>query len=312
MQHGPLAICDFVVKIFTTDTAEAGRYEVSVESVAGDTEPNSIHLDAEAMIDRRQELEHTLLSSAVRTRRAVPPNEQPLHDVGELLFKAVFDGPIYGRYTASLATAQERVNRSEWCSTSPPSLRRCPGRQCSTGTNTSRGVSRWFGVSLFHLRYDLLPSLGHCGSSEFRRPPKGLPTLDVGEEQQRLTDALGEHIDEGRIALDWEDSGTWQAVQRKLLNSTWHIVHFIGHGSYDEKAKEGVLAMVGSNGRSDLRGAGDFADLLGLAYLRPSARSSQLLLVGRSGRPRPVFQHRGYIGSPRHYCCRGYAVRSER
>ena len=64
---------------------------------------------------------------------------------------------------------------------------------------------------------------------------------------------LGEHIDEGRIALDWEDWGTSQAVQRKLLNSTWHIVHFIGHGSYDEKAKEGVLAMVGSNGRSDLR-----------------------------------------------------------
>ena len=108
MQHGPLAICDFVVKIFTTDTAEAGRYEVSVESVAGDTEPISIHLDAEAMIDRRQELEHTLLSSAVRTRRAVPPNEQPLRYVGEPLFKAVFDGPIYRRYTASLATAQER------------------------------------------------------------------------------------------------------------------------------------------------------------------------------------------------------------
>src|SRR5262245_12495729 len=99
--------------------------------------------------------------------------------------------------------------------------------------------------------------------------PNSLADLDVDAECARLTDALRGPITAGLIEVEWLRQATWEAVQDKLLSDTWHVVHFIGHGDYDPNADQGVIALVGANGRPHLVGADRLATLLGQASLTP-------------------------------------------
>ena len=56
---------------------------------------------------------------------------------------------------------------------------------------------------------------------------------------------------------------------RKLLEREWHVLHFIGHGTYDTDTDEGVLAFVGRDGRADYVTASALADLLDEAEPTP-------------------------------------------
>ena len=37
---------------------------------------------------------------------------------------------------------------------------------------------------------------------------------------------------------------SWDAWHSKLLESAWHVLHFVGHGADDTDTDEGVLAFV--------------------------------------------------------------------
>ena len=62
---------------------------------------------------------------------------------------------------------------------------------------------------------------------------------------------------------------SWDALHAKLLEREWHVLHFIGHGTYDTVTDEGVLAFVGRNGRADYVTASALADLLDEAEPTP-------------------------------------------
>ena len=99
--------------------------------------------------------------------------------------------------------------------------------------------------------------------------PRGLPTLDVELERERLEEALKPHIDDGRVELQWLDEVSWDGLHDKLLDRAWHVLHFIGHGTYDTDTDEGVLAFVGRDGRADYVSASALADLLDEAEPTP-------------------------------------------
>ena len=99
--------------------------------------------------------------------------------------------------------------------------------------------------------------------------PSTLPSLDVAGERARLQEALGEQIETGWIHLEWLADASWERLHEKLLDESWHVLHFIGHGSYDHTRDEGVLAFVRPDGRPDLVNASSFADLLHESRQRP-------------------------------------------
>jgi hypothetical protein len=69
-----------------------------------------LELDVDEVLGRRDLLEATVLASAV-ARRSVPVAEEPVREVGRQLFQALFTGPVYGMYRASLGVAQQRGKR---------------------------------------------------------------------------------------------------------------------------------------------------------------------------------------------------------
>jgi hypothetical protein len=99
--------------------------------------------------------------------------------------------------------------------------------------------------------------------------PRGLPTLEVDLERERLEEALKAQIEEGSVDLRWLENVSWDALHAKLLEREWHVLHFIGHGTYDTVTDEGVLAFVGRNGRADYVTASALADLLDEAEPSP-------------------------------------------
>ena len=84
------------------------RVEV-VASPAGEASA-TVGMDAEALLARRGLLQQAVLASAVPSRRVLPETEQPLREVGELLF-AGLPGPV--RWPGVTAAAAEAALRGE-------------------------------------------------------------------------------------------------------------------------------------------------------------------------------------------------------
>ena len=80
--------------------------------------------------------------------------------------------------------------------------------------------------------------------------PHDLPELDVEREWRHLNDALQKHIREGTIRLDRLPEPTLDSLAHWLRDNDVHILHFIGHGDFDPRLKDGVLYFCDEYGRS--------------------------------------------------------------
>jgi hypothetical protein len=92
--------------------------------------------------------------------------------------------------------------------------------------------------------------------------PEGLPTLDILAERSRLERALRDVSDAGRVELEWLSGQTWEALRDALWHDKWHVLHFVGHGSYDSDADEGLLALADDSGHKHLLTATQIGHLL--------------------------------------------------
>ncbi|WP_353828450.1 CHAT domain-containing protein [Agromyces sp. SYSU T0242] len=257
---------DAVLELEIGPTPEAGTYVVRVLRSDGGGEPfASVRLDVDALTARRSLLEASVLSSAVPARRVVPATEEAVREVGRTLFEATFQGEVGAAYRASAAVAAERDAQLQLV------LRL---------TSAELAALPWEALfdpvdGTYLCRRD--PLVRHVPSPHATAPlaiqpplrilamvasPRGMPQLDAEAERERLSQALGSQIDAGLVELAWLENASWAAVHARLLEGGWHVLHFIGHGDYDEAADEGVLAFVDADGRADLVPAHALADLL--------------------------------------------------
>jgi CHAT domain-containing protein len=80
--------------------------------------------------------------------------------------------------------------------------------------------------------------------------PTDLPELDVEAEWRRVQDALATKVAEGTVKIDRLPAPTIQALSAWLRQNDVHILHFIGHGDYDERIQDGVIYFQDRYGRS--------------------------------------------------------------
>ena len=250
----------------------AGGYSVRVIHAAAGGEPAAtLELDVEGILGRRELLEATLLASAV-ARRSVPAAEQPVRDVGQQLFQALFTGPVYGMYRASLGVTQQQGKRLRVVlRLTAPELAALPWEALFDPETQGYLCRQEPLVRHVHAPYtadpvEVRPPLRILG---LVASPRGLPSLDVEAEKDHLAQALAEPAAEGLVEVVWVPEATWEGVHAQLLAGEWHVLHFVGHGDYDTRTDEGVLALVGADGRADLVDARRLADLLGEAQPTP-------------------------------------------
>lgn len=252
--------------------AQPGSYAVRViRAVAGGEPAGDLYLDIDDMLGRRDVLEATVLASAV-PRRALSATELPVRQTGQQLFQALFTGPVYGMYRASLGVAQQRGEHLRVVlRLTAPELAALPWEtlfdpETQTYLCRQEPLVRHVPAPYTADPLEVRPPLRILGLVS---SPRGLPPLDVEAEKRQLAQALAVPIAEGLVEVTWVAAATWGAVQAQLLSGEWHVLHFVGHGDFDREAGEGLIALTGPDGQVDLVEAGRLADLLREAQPAP-------------------------------------------
>jgi streptogramin lyase len=79
--------------------------------------------------------------------------------------------------------------------------------------------------------------------------PQGFPGLDVDDEREKLARALEPLTSRGAVELEWLDSATLAEIDRRVGNpDELHVIHYIGHGAYDDRTQGGILVLEDSTG----------------------------------------------------------------
>lgn len=94
--------------------------------------------------------------------------------------------------------------------------------------------------------------------------PTDYPVLDVEAEWQGLQRALGGLQEKGILHLQRLQPATPLALQRSLRQKDFHVLHFIGHGAFDEQSGEGALLLEGEDGKGQLVSGQHLTMLLGV------------------------------------------------
>ena len=252
---------------------EPGAWEVRVLRSAGaDTASASFRLDVDTLITRLPFMDSTVLASAVPARRVLTEGETEIQRVGTELFAAVFSGEVEEAYRTSRAVAKERGESLQVrLRLVAPTLAALPWESLydpEAGVYVCRKepLIRQIPTTDAMEPLSLDPPLRVLAMVA---APSDLAAIDAKGERKRLETALGPHTARGRILVEWLDDVTWANVHEKLLSAPWHVLHFVGHGSYDSSSDEGVLAFVGSDGRAEYVDASALADLLDQAEPTP-------------------------------------------
>jgi len=249
-----------------------GMFRVEViDSPAGHPRATA-RLDAGALAAMRRALQTEVLASSALAR-GVPESEQLLRSTGQALFAGLLgaDG-IVGCYRASAAVAAERgedlrvVLRID-----DPALAGLPweamfdheaGAYVCRRDQLVRHVPVASAPAPLQARLPLR-ILGVVSS------PSDLDRLNAGAEKQNLERALAAPASQGLAEVHWVPDATWAGLQDLLMDGEWHVLHYIGHGSFDPARDEGVLALERPDGRADLVSAGRLVDLLRQARPMP-------------------------------------------
>ncbi len=80
--------------------------------------------------------------------------------------------------------------------------------------------------------------------------PTDWPRLDVEREWEKLMEATGGATSKGLLRLDRLETARLARLNRHLRSADYHVLHFIGHGDFDEDEGTGELHFEDDRGRA--------------------------------------------------------------
>jgi CHAT domain len=173
---------------------------------------------------------------------------------GGALFKAVFREDVGGLYHEALSAARSKGSglRITLCLSGSPELMDVPWEYLFDepdflAASAFTPVVRYLDLPRPHRPLRVSPPLRILGVVS---NPNDFQPLDVEREQANLERALSGLTASGSVEVQWLARPTLGALLRRLQAETFHVLHFVGHGSYDEGAEEGFLLFEDDSGRA--------------------------------------------------------------
>jgi hypothetical protein len=192
-----------------------------------------------------------------------------LKELGGLLYGAVFQGKVAAVLATSLEKAEQdnvglrlRLRFSEETSelaTLPWEILYDPVQARFLALSESSPILRY--LSLSKARPTLLVKPPLRMLAVLVSPP-GYEELNVAREWQVLETAMAGLVADGKFVLERLEHPTFPALQERLLRDEVHILHFVGHGVYDEANGRGELVLADGDGQSQEVGGEELATLL--------------------------------------------------
>ncbi len=81
--------------------------------------------------------------------------------------------------------------------------------------------------------------------------PQDQPALNLQKEKELIDKALGELRKAGDVQFDILEHATAADLLQKLDGQDYHVVHYMGHGSFDTTSGEGMLCLEDREGYTD-------------------------------------------------------------
>ena len=276
-----------VLELEVTSAGAPGLYTVRVTASPGGEASSVTALDLSDLGRTLADVEQSLLASSVPSRRMLDRPESRVRDLGQLLFDALFaQPPVAAVYRASCAVATERGETLRMVlSLGAAELAAVPWESMFDQTAGSYVCRREPLVRC-------IPVAASSPPLSVQRPlrvlgliasPRGFAALDVEKEKALLADALGQPIKTGTVELRWLEHTTWSGLQDVLMDGPWHVVHFIGHGYFDVRRDEGILAFEHDDGTLHSVIAAELVDLLHVAQPMPKLVVLNACESGTSG-----------------------------
>jgi len=205
--------------------------------------------------DKRKVIRSTLTAAALRSattqrkarmRSSATPEVREMKDFGSLLFKEAINGPVSDFYK-KCAAQSDRVRLRLTLDQSVDDLPwefLCANDDfiaLSPDSPVVRYIEGTEPCSLVKVEYPLRVLV------VIAKPFDEVP-LDTDAEKNSITASLKPLTDQGLVQLDFiEGANTWDQLITELRKNRTHILHFIGHGAFDEKNGEGILVMADSD-----------------------------------------------------------------
>ncbi|MET9273798.1 CHAT domain-containing protein [Kribbella sp. NPDC003557] len=204
-------------------------------------------------------------STRRRVRRLESVEQRLLEDFGGQLFDAVFTGSVRTCLERSLTAAEDADAGLRLRLRVAAPLENIPweflyareyGFLClSPETPLVRYVAMPRSVPPFPVR----PPLRILAMLS---APSDVPGLQNEEEWDKLQTSLSHLIARGMVQLDRLPVGSLAALQRPMRQQQYHVLHFVGHGLYDEDADDGALVLEDETGRARLVTGRDLGTML--------------------------------------------------
>lgn len=237
------------------EAEEGGRYRARVTNCpVGDTPASVFSLPFSPT-----ELENLLLKldpGRSGMRRIADRHTQASIDLGSGLFDAVFCNEVLVAWSRSKDAVRQEGHglRLRLRLTAAPSLAAMPWELLYD--KSSR---------MFCAQSDRTPVVRYLDVTNPPRPltvrgplrilaiiasPHGLPRLDVEREWATICDALDDKQRVQLVHVDRLPAPTISELQRWLRHNEVHVLHFVGHGCFDDRLQGGMLMFTDSSGRA--------------------------------------------------------------
>ena len=243
--------------------------------------------------DKQEIISSTLTAAALRrtarTRAASAPEVAKMKDFGGTLFENVIVGSVDEFLTRCRDEAAKQRKGIRWRLALDPTLEELPweficDRDRFLALDPRNPIVRyikpdtWVAPLKAEHPLRLLVVIAS---------PKDEVPLDTDAEKERILGALKPLVEKGQLQISIiEGPDSWERIIDTLLPDETHILHFIGHGAFDNRNQQGVLVMEDSDGNA-LRINSERLSVLmqGKSRLRLIVLNSCLGSVGESVQP---------------------------
>jgi hypothetical protein len=202
-------------------------------------------------IIRAHERTLAVLEGRARHDRAAPSGKE-LRELGRDLFEALFPGDVRRLYDTARALGKGRpldvvfTSMLDWVADKPWELAFDPSRREFLATSSVNFVRNAFTT----VPADVPPrGRGRLRILAVVAQPRGAAPLDAKTETTDLRKAFAGLVRKGRAEVEVLAPATPGRLQRRLAAGGVDVLHFVGHGEFDEREREGSLLLEDERGR---------------------------------------------------------------
>ena len=188
-------------------------------------------------------------------RRIDSPDRLLLENFGNQLFQAAFSGPVGECLGRSRIAAESKDAGLRIRLRLPPPLVDIPWEYLYDeehgflGLDPDTALVRYPELPTAVKPFPISPPLRILAMIS---APSDLPELDVEDEWDKLNSTLSGLAGAGMVQVDRLENGTLSSLRRQLTVEKYHVLHFIGHGGFDEQGQDGALALESAEGKTRL------------------------------------------------------------